>query len=101
MIPLLTVFAAAMMMSSYRIANSPVAIWCVIAVIAPFASFPAFMSLMWAGACVWKRALSIAEAISWAVILERGTVLYVLCIGRLSALLKPGIGAGAGQASFF
>jgi len=64
MTPLSTVHTAMMMMSCYCIAISAVAFWCVIAVIVPFAFLLAFMIVIWAGACWWKSALLIADAIS-------------------------------------
>jgi hypothetical protein len=56
----------------------------------------AFMILMWAGAFWWKSALLIADAISWSIFVESGTLSSLLNIRRLCAMLDPAIGAGPG-----
>jgi len=94
--PLSTLHAAVMMMSRYCRAISAVAFCCVIAVIAPVAFLLAFMILMWGGAFWWKSALLIADAISWSILLESGTLLSLLNIRRLSTMLDPAVGAGHG-----
>jgi len=95
-----TILTTMMIMSRYRIAISAVAFWCVIAVIAPFAFLLAFMILRWAGPCWWKSALLIANAICWSILLGNGTLSSLLKIRRLSAMLEPVVGAGAGWASY-
>ena len=94
--PLLTVLTAVMMISQYRRAISAVAFWCVIAMIAPLAFLLALMILIWAGACWWKCALLIADAISWSTLLRSGTLLSPQKIRRLSAMVDPVIGVGPG-----
>jgi len=98
--PVLTVLAAVMVMSWYHIVISTVVLFGMIAVIVPFALLLAFMILMWAGACGWKSALLIADAISWSIILGSGTLWSVLRIRHLSAMLEPGVAAWAGLTSF-
>jgi len=92
--------AAVMMTSWYRIAISAVAFWCMIAVIAPFALHLAFIVLLWAEACWSNSVVLITDAISWSIVLGSGTLLSLLMIKRLSAMLEPVIGAGAGLAGF-
>ena len=94
--PLSTVLAAVMMRSRYCWAISAVAFGCVIALIPPLACHLAFMTLLWAGAFWWKRTLLIADAISWTIILESGTLSSALSIRLLSAILDPTVGAGPG-----
>jgi len=101
MTPLSTVLAAVMMMLRYCRAISALAFWYVIVVIALLAFLLAFMIRMWAGACRWKSALLIADAISWSILLGSGTFLSLLRIIRLSARLEPVVGAAAGLAGFF
>jgi len=67
----------------------------------PFAFLLTFIILMWAGACWWNNALLIADAISWSMLLGSGTLSSLLGIMRLSAMLEPVVGAGAGLVSFF
>jgi len=87
------------MMSRYWRPISAVAFVCVIAVFAPLALLLAFMILMWAGAFWWKCALLIADAISWSIELQSGTLLSLLSIRHLSAMLDPAVGVGPGPAS--
>jgi len=98
---LLTVLARVMMTSRYRIAISAVAFWSVIAVITPFPFLRAFMILMWAGACWWKSALMIADAITWSILMGGGTLSYLLEIRCLSAMLNRVVRAGPGPTEDF
>ena len=61
----------------------------------------AFMSLMCTGAWWWKRALFIADAISWSIMVGSGTLLSPLSMRLHSAMLNLAVGAGAGLASIF
>jgi len=94
--PLSTVLAAVVMMSRYCRAISAVAFGCVMAVIVPLAFLLAFMILMWAGAFWWKSAQLVADAISWSILLESGTLSSLFNIRRLSAMLDPAVGARPG-----
>ena len=96
-----TVLAAVMMMSGYCTAISAAAFWCAIAVTAPLALLLAFMILMSARVCWWNRALFIADAISWSILLGSCKLSSLSRIRRLSAILQPVVRAGAGLAGFF
>jgi len=90
-----------MMMLRYRRAIPAVTSWWVIAMIVPLAILLAFMIQMWAGACRWKSALLIADAISWSILLWGGTLVSLLKIRRLSAMFDPVIGVGPGPPGNF
>jgi len=99
--PLSIVLAAVMMISRYCRGISAVAVHCVIAVIAPLAFHLAFMIVMWAGACWWKRALLIADGISWSILLGSGTLSSLFTIRHLSDMLYPVVRAGLGPVGAF
>jgi len=85
----------------YASAMATVAFWWVIPVIAPFAFLFMFMIRMWACAFWLKSDLLIADAISWSILLGRGTISSLLEIRCLSAKLDRAIGAGRGPACAF
>jgi len=51
---------------------------------------------MCAGVFWWKSARSIADAISWSILLGSGTPMSLTEIKRLSTLLNPDVRAGPG-----
>lgn len=85
-----------MMTLCYISAIAVVGFWCVCATIVPLAFAFLLMIRMWAGAICWNSAVLIANAISWSMLLPRGTLFSVLSIRRLSAMLDLAIGAGPG-----
>jgi len=94
--PFLSVLAPGMMMSRYCRAISIVTFWCVIMVVAPLAFVFALRILMWAGACWWKIALSIADASSLFILLGGDTQSSLHESRHLSTMLIQSLGRGQG-----